>query len=557
MSLFFGTQPALLPENPQARGVLTTALHFAALALLSCGGNRHLESVAPPTNLDQLGTSVKDQYLSRRQTLNDLDQGKKTKPEVLGEAWGELGQWYQAYQYPSSAMACYRNAHQRDTADARWPYLLGRLSLEAGDLATAKACFEKALSLDPTADSAQVALGDLACDRQDGDTGALHYGDVLKRNPENSGALFGMAKLFLSRGDGKTALGYLDTLERLQPQATQVLYLSATAWTQLGDGERANEYFARVPEDNNMHRPLNPDDPWMQEIYSLNRGEKQLTRQGMIALRQGDYEKAAVLAGRAVGESPDNVDIRVNYAVTLNKLGRRHAALEQLETSLAMDPNHGRAHLVIGALLLEEKRLDAAERHLKKAVAVDPRSAEANLQLGKLYQRQGRLVESVERYGLVRQLEGPFQGARFWNAALLLALDRPGEAAAALDEDLKLMPEERNLRLLRIRLLAAAPESGLLDGVEARRELHELGAEIDVFFAETAAMAEAENGNFKLAAAWQQAAVDSLSETGAHVPAQIARRRLALYLREEPCRKPWEASEAMVRKAVQTPASAK
>ena len=58
--------------------------------------------------------------------------------------------------------------------------------------------------------------------------------------------------------------------------------------------------------------------------------------------------------------------------------------------------------------------------------------------------------------------------------------------------------------------------------------------------AETVAMAWAELGNFEEAIAWQNRALDLGTEREPTTELDLARRRLALYQRGEPCRAPWK-----------------
>ncbi len=533
-------------KAPRERAAVFSLL-MAFLAFAVCDRGPSLEKVAPPGDGEQLDPLVKSQFETYWGALDGLASRD-------GAAWGRLGQWFHAYKYPTSAASCYRNASMLEPREARWRYLLGKLSLEDGDLDAAAAHFEAACARDPRAAAPRVELGDLASDLGDLDAAESHYRWVLDRDPEDPAALFGMARVCIARGEPQAALDLLRTVERLQPEATQVLYNLGMVLTRMGNSELGRQYLDRVPMQNLQHVALRRNDPWMREVLKINQGGKELNRRGVHAFRRGDYAGAAVLTGQAVIANPENLELRINYAVTLKKLGRPLAALEQLEWVLALEPENERAHLVLGVLYLEEGRLAAAERHLQKALDLDPRSSEANLQYGKLRQFQGRMAEAADQYALVRKLDPAHSGARFWHAALLIALDKVPRARAVLEDDLKMLPDDRMLRFLRIRLCAVAPRNSG-DRSEAENWLSGDSGARDVFYAETAAMVAAAGGEFERASAWQREAVETLVENGFRKPAGVARRRLVLYQAGKPCGRAWERFETLIETPVSGPST--
>lgn len=522
------------------------------LAVAACG-SPELAPVDEPPDLEQLDEAVREQF----ETLwCDLEEAPRDRSE-RGAAWGALGQWFDVYGYTMSAERCYSNAHGLDPKEPRWPYYLGRLAEEAGDLEAARAFFTTAAEMAPGEVAPRVRLGNLALRRQDAESAEVLFRDVLAVRPESPGALLGRARLALLRGDAAAALEPLEALASQQPEAAEVHYSLGLAWRQLGDEERAAEHLRKVPEENLDQIFLDLGDPWERELKLLDRGARNLTQRGVRAFRRGEHERAAVLLGRAVAADPEGPEMRVNYALALRETGRWAAAAEQLEEALrgaeAGSMFATKAHLELGRLLAARGRPAAGAVHLEAALALDPHSTIAHLELGRLLHNEGRLDEALGHYAAVRQADRRLAGTRFWHAALLILLDRRQEALDSLEEDLRELGDERRLRLLLARLLAAAPESGLRDVDRARQLLDSPAAPADVLFAETAAMVAAEEGRFEEAAAWQRAAVDALADVRPRTAAHTARRRLVLYERGEPCRNPWEARETPIVTAVERP----
>ena len=525
-------------------------------------GTKTLEAVQPPPELAQLDQAVQDQFHQLQDHLVELRGRTGGDEAARGSAWGALGEWYYVYRYSTSARACFHNAEALAPEDPRWPYYLGILSEDDGDLDQAEAGYRRAAELAPKVPAPRVRLGDLALGRQDLERAEQLYAGVLAEEPDNPGALLGSAQLALARDEPEAALEPLQKLARSQPEALQVNYTLSLAWRRLGDDRRADEALGRIPAEVLDQIPLDRDDPWERELQRADIGARTLTRRGVRAFRRGDKERAAVLLGRALAANPNGAETRFNYALALRGLGRWRDARDELNEALARADEGSelaaKAHLEMGRLLLDTGRPRAAAPHLQAALRIDPDSAPAHLVYGRLEQRRGNLEAALGHYTAVRNLEGEIPGVRFWHAALLLALDRRREAFDALTEDISLADDPSGPKLLLARLLSTTDDPSLRDVSRARTLLGEVAKAKgpDMLFAETAAMVAAAEGDFDAAIEWESAAVDRGETLSAQGPVHIARRRLVLYRERTPCRTPWERQERRVTLAVDAPAAA-
>lgn len=514
-----------------------------------------IAQINAPPDLDQLDLAVREQFA-------ELWQQRQETPEV-GAAWGVLGQWFDVYSYADSAQRCYRNAQLLEPYEPRWPYYLGRLAQDGGDLAGARAMYERAAQLAPGIAAPRVRLGDLWLQQQELEQAQSRYREVLELQPDNPGALLGIARLALLRGDAGAALQPLQALEEAQPEAAEVQYSLGLAWRQLGDQEQAIEHFGRVPEENSDQITLDQEIPWDDQLRRLDLGARTLTQRGIRAFRRGEHRTAVVLLGRAVAAEPEGSEKRINYGVALRETGHVRAAAEQLREALRLAPDDSelatKAHLELGRLLTPGSPGTAAQ-HFEAVLALDTNSIPAHLELGRIFHRRGQLPAALEHYEAVWRLQpSDVDGVRFWYAAVLSALGRYPEAARVLNDE----TQERSARLLRIRLLSAAPVAGLRDAARARRLLQQVehrqvarSTPVDVLFAETAAMVAAEEVDFEEAIAWQLAAIATLEGVRPRSAAHTARRRLVLYQRGDACRTPWEVQEKLVRLPVESPIDA-
>ena len=117
---------------------------------------------------------------------------------------------------------------------------------------------------------------------------------------------------------------------------------------------------------------------------------------------------------------------------------------------------------------------------------------------------------------------------------------RERETRDTLEQGLELLPDSRPLRHLLARLLAAAVDDTVRDGVRAVELAQEVfGESADADSAETVAMAWAESGDFEAAIRWQERAASLLPDGAPDIRLADARQRLVLYQSGRPCRAPW------------------
>jgi tetratricopeptide (TPR) repeat protein len=515
-----------------------------------------LEEVTRPAGLEQLDRAVREQFVA---LWNDLQRAPATSDELTGQAWGELGRWFDVYQYPQDAARCYRNASAWQPTEARWPYYLGRLAEDSGALEEAAERYTAASALGSEEIAPRVRLADLALLRQDLELAESLYQEVLRRVPGQPGALFGLGRLALLRDDAAAALPPLQRLAESQPDAVQVRYPLAMAWRRLGDDDKANEQLGRIPKDNLDQAPLELDFPWDAELRNVERGARNLTRRAVRAARHGEPELAAALFRSAVLADPEGPEKHVNYARALREIGSWAAAVEEIHAALRLAPagtdHAAAAHLEMGRLLVARGRAAAAVPHLEAVLGTDPKRLAALLELGRAYHLSKRLEDAQAQYAAARDLDGSTAEVRFWNAALLSLINNHAAALAALDEDLSLIGEDPRLVLLAARLRSASPVDELRDVDRARRLLSAVSGPRGVLFAETAAMVAAAEGRFEAAVAWQRAVVDALDGVRPRTAAHTARRRLVLYQEARPCRTPWEIWERVVSHPVRQPST--
>ena len=537
------------------KSLFGSALLAAALAAGCGGGTEGPPPVAPPADLETFDPAVQAAYRERRAALDQALERPAATDDEKARAYGALGQWYHAYRRFGGAEAAYGAARALAPEDPRWPYYLAHLARTTGDGEAARALLRRVLELEPGSLAARVWLAESEWEAGDAAAADEAFAAALRQDPRCVRALAGRARAVLARDEAAVAVELYRTALELQPGAAALRYSLGLAYRRLGDLERAAAELARVPADNRDQAPPALEDPWMDEIEALRQGASIDQMRGRRALEAGRYAAAAEHFRRAVESHPESSDARLNLALALSGAGRPAAAEAAAREAVARDPGFVRGRVTLAVLLLRQRRFAEAQQHLEAAVEADPDHETARFNLAQLLRGRGRLEEALAHYARARELDPRMVQASHGHAVTLLWLGRPAAARQALEEDLRRLPENRDLTLLLARLLAAAPEAAARDG---RRALElALGAAaggVTLTAAETVAMALAELGRFADAAAWQEAALAAARVAGRPHLMPLRERRLDLYRRRRPCREPWARGEAPASLPVAPPA---
>lgn len=148
---------------------------------------------------------------------------------------------------------------------------------------------------------------------------------------------------------------------------------------------------------------------------------------GMVALDEGDPERAVRLIGKAVAALPGFAEAHSNLGNALRAAGRAAAACDSYRRAIALDPNCAPAHNNLGLLLCEQGDFAAALASCRRAVALAPELAEAHNTLGNALRGLGQLDAAGAAFRRAVELEP--SAARLVNLGNLLADRGQGEDA--------------------------------------------------------------------------------------------------------------------------------
>lgn len=109
--------------------------------------------------------------------------------------------------------------------------------------------------------------------------------------------------------------------------------------------------------------------------------------------------------------------------------------------ALSLDSQCFGAHLNLGTLYFNQKKLKQAEQHYRAAIELHPRYVLAHFNLASLYDEQGQFEKAIELYHSTLSLDPDYVDAHYNLALLLQNLGRTMEATRHWKRFLKLDPQ--------------------------------------------------------------------------------------------------------------------
>jgi len=490
----------------------------------------------PTVDLTGLEPVVAKQISALQSHAASVLAGKASETEK-GEAVGELGRLYHAYELSEPAESCYRQAIRLAPRDFRWRYHLGYLLQTGGRLEEAVSEYERALGIFAEVPPALVRLGQvyLALNQTEAAEEVLRR--ALELDSASAAAYAVLGEAYLAQERYPEAVAGLERALDYVPEADRLYYPLAMAYRAMGEEEKARQLIAKKGPVG-----VRPADPLIDSLAGLTTGERVHLLRGQAAFGAERYAEAVEEFAAAAAANPASVSARVNLGSALAQEGDVEAAIEQYRAAIGLGPGNVAARYNLGLLLAGRGRLEEAAGELRQAVQYAPRDAAAHYELAAVLRRLGRHDDALTHFALSAELGPPGEEARIGRAGVLVDLGRYEQARTQLEEALAIIPSSGLIAFSLSRLLAACPDPAMRDGERAldlARRVH--GARKSVMDTELVAEALAELGRCDEAAEWQAealTAITGLTESGSHPVAALEgpRSRLARYRNGPPCR---------------------
>jgi tetratricopeptide (TPR) repeat protein len=521
------------------RRALVALLASIALGMVDAGAQALLEIDLP--DLSSLHPSVQKQLTQAYATLAERLRAD-SPPAVRADAFGELGKWLMVTRFNDEAEHSFQNAERLAPRDFRWPYYLGHVLRNAGDLSRAAESFERARLLRPADFPTLIWLARVYLDLSRPLDAEQRLAEARSVDPTQPAVRVELGRAALAQGDYQRAVDHLTSALALNPDLTAIHYPLGMAYRGLGELEKATEHLEqRVSSTSRRAMTEVPiPDPLLAALSGLVQTPQIYRERGLDAAATGNWTEAVKNFRLAVDADPGHAGMRVNLAAALERVSDPRGALEQYQQALRLDPDLAEAHFGLADLLERAGRDQEALGAFTAAVTANPNFIAAQLRLADALRRTDQLEESLPHYRQVIALEPADLAARFGEAMALVRLARYAEARDRLAEGIIVSPDQPVFRQALARILAAAPDDRVRDGERAWKLVEGISKEESHPGAfETLAMVLAELGHFDLALDWQRLAMSTAARAGRADVAQKMAANLARYVQRQPCRVPW------------------
>jgi len=118
---------------------------------------------------------------------------------------------------------------------------------------------------------------------------------------------------------------------------------------------------------------------------------------GVAALKSGDLDGADVVFSEALRQGIKHPLVYHNLGIIAQQRGRHLDAVMRFRQTLALQPDFGPAHLLLGSSLMALKRNAQALSELRRAVKLMPEEPQARLQLAKAYEASENWVPAIRQ----------------------------------------------------------------------------------------------------------------------------------------------------------------
>ncbi|MEX2199877.1 MAG: tetratricopeptide repeat protein [Dongiaceae bacterium] len=246
---------------------------------------------------------------------------------------------------------------------------------------------------------------------------------------------------------------------------------------------------------------------------------------GVVLARQGFFDEADALFGRAIGIAPHDPGLLFNHGNLLKRTGRSDAAAAQFRAAIAAAPDHVEALYNLGHMHQEAGRLDTASMLFRRAVAIRPLYAKGWSALATVLKSQGIADEAMDCARRAIAINPRQTVARLTMASLCRDSGLAEEAIAQLRAVLDLEPDNDGALALLVHQLQQVGDWAMLPALGERLDaanataLHAGNAPPESAFASLARIEDPAT-NLAIARGWASAVTPS-----APLPPVTARAR--------------------------------
>jgi len=159
------------------------------------------------------------------------------------------------------------------------------------------------------------------------------------------------------------------------------------------------------------------------------------------AHQAGQTAKAERLYRSILKSKPQHIETLVMLGQVLTETGRAEAALELVDTALRLDPTRSEAHGARGTALRRLSRFDEAVASYRQAITLTPDAVAPHVNLGNCLLDLGRGADAAQSFQTAVALEPALPEAHYGLGRALFATEQTNAAIASLRLAIALRPE--------------------------------------------------------------------------------------------------------------------
>jgi len=417
--------------------------------------------------------------------------GGKTKEELYAEGLKQLGA-----SNPGGAVVLFKNALEKDEnyLDAR--FQLARCYSRLGKREQAEKEFNKVLKQNPSRDEALLELASVLNASNKADEAytlgeqylAKHPGSVegleilgiasaiatrhadaerfllqaVAADPSRAKTKLELAAVYISAGKESKAKSLLEELTRTDTNNTRPFYMLAAIEVRAGDSKKALEIYRMILANNPSetlaayktgiifieHADLDKADKIADDL--LNRFPKQADGhrlKGLVSYHKKNYAAALIHLQSSLKIAP-TLEAYHFLGLSYYNRGELESALSQFRKILDHFPESRQARLMIGTILLAQKRVEDAVNEIQKVLKKDDSDAVAHNLLGNAYMAKGMFEDGMREFNRATKIDPKIVDAYLKKGYFYFSRGKNTEGETELASAVKAAPDILNSRLL-------------------------------------------------------------------------------------------------------------
>ncbi len=256
---------------------------------------------------------------------------------------------------------------------------------------------------------------------------ADQFSSLLQEDPKNARVAMLLGDCYVRLGKDDQAIVLLTHFEDADPENLTIAWTLGSALIRTGHTREGLQRVDKVAAKKAMP-----------EVYALA---------AETHLRLEEFEAARQYADLAVKVDPNFPGVNTLSGLVREYSGDLEGAEAAFRAAIFQKPDDFEAHLRLGSVLYQQRKLDEAQKQLERALEIDPSSSYARFELAKVQNAQGQTQAALKNFETVAQAIPQWLPPHVELAALYFKLKRPEDGAREKQIVDRITEEERQKKV--------------------------------------------------------------------------------------------------------------